>query len=210
MRDRHKRSPEEIGRLRSKLEAALALTDEARDTASDRNGARCRPRGPVAGESRLAFRGCPAHISGNDYALRPNRLFGCREEQGTPSQCVEVRDLSRREIKPDRAFIEIGRGRDNGGVKDRAFTRRSRKSYPTSKLKSSSAPIRSKDSWCCPSAGSSSARLPGSIAVEGLPRIGKTSIARRSHSCVSPQSASCSENSAIPFDVFGQTLRMHA
>jgi hypothetical protein len=42
-----------------------------------------------------------------------------------------------------------------------------------------------------------SALLLGSTAVEGLPRIGKTSIARRSHSCASPQSASCSENFVI-------------
>jgi hypothetical protein len=42
------------------------------------------------------------------------------------------------------------------------------------------------------------------------PRIGRTSIAKRSHSCVSPQSASCSENSAIPSDLSGQTLRTAA
>ena len=45
------------------------------------------------------------------------------------------------------------------------------------------------DLWYCPSAGSSSARLPGLIAAAGSPRIGRTSIARRSHSSVSPQSA---------------------
>src|SRR5215204_1843143 len=92
-------------------------------------------------------------------------------------------------------------------IKGRTLEQRSRKSCPTSKPKSSSAPIRSKDLSCCPSAGSSSARLLGSTVVEGLPRIGKTSIARGLHSCASPQSASCSENSAIPPDVLGQTLR---
>src|SRR5262249_20914170 len=54
---------------------------------------------------------------------------------------------------------------------------------------------------------SSSAPLPGSIVAAGLPRIGRTSIARDSHSCVSPQYASCSENFAIQLDVSGQTLR---
>src|SRR5215207_7456404 len=92
-------------------------------------------------------------------------------------------------------------------IKGRTLAQRSRKSCPTSRPKSSSAPIRSKDLSCCPSAGSSSARLLGSTVVEGLPRIGKTSIARGSHSCASPQSASCSENSAIPPDVLGQTLK---
>src|SRR5215204_6972079 len=91
-------------------------------------------------------------------------------------------------------------------IKGRTLEQRSRKSCPTSKPKSSSAPIRSKDLSCCPNAGSSSARLLGSTVVEGLPRIGKTSIARGLHSCASPQSASCSENSAIPPDVLGQTL----
>src|SRR5262249_59360645 len=46
----------------------------------------------------------------------------------------------------------------------------------------------------------------GSTAAEGLPRIGRTSIATRWRSCGLPQSASCSENFVIPPDVFGQTL----
>ena len=78
------------------------------------------------------------------------------------------------------------------------------------KLKSSSTPITPKDLWCAHAVGSSSAPLLGSTAAEGLPRIGKTSIARRWHSCASPQSASCSENFVIPFDVPGQTLRKKA
>jgi hypothetical protein len=65
----------------------------------------------------------------------------------------------------------------------------------------------SKDLRCYPSAGSSSAPLPGSTAAEGLPRIGRTSIATHWLSCISPQSASCSENFAIVPDVSGQTLR---
>src|ERR1700730_9796813 len=67
--------------------------------------------------------------------------------------------------------------------------------------------IRSADLWSCPNAGSSSAPLPGSIAVEGLPRIGRISTEKRSRSCASPQSASCSENSAIRPEVSGRTLR---
>src|SRR5262249_32397960 len=46
-----------------------------------------------------------------------------------------------------------------------------------------------------------------STAAEGLPRIGRTSIATHWRSCGLPQSASCSENFVIPPDVFGQTLR---
>src|SRR5260370_42655258 len=65
----------------------------------------------------------------------------------------------------------------------------------------------SADLWCCPNAGSSSALLRGSIAAEGLPRIGRISTERRSRSCASPQSASCSENSAIRPEVSGRTLK---
>src|ERR1035437_3619586 len=46
----------------------------------------------------------------------------------------------------------------------------------------------------------------GSIAAEGSPRIGRTAIERRSHSCASPQSALCSENFVIRPKVSGQTL----
>ena len=56
--------------------------------------------------------------------------------------------------------------------------------------------------------GSLNAQLRGSTGAEGLPKTGRTSIARRSHSCASPQSASCYENFAIPLDVPGQTLRL--
>jgi hypothetical protein len=57
-----------------------------------------------------------------------------------------------------------------------------------------------------PNAGSSSAPLRGSIAAEGLPRIGRISTERRWRSCASHQSASCSENSAIQPEVSGRTL----
>src|SRR6266511_2608708 len=92
-------------------------------------------------------------------------------------------------------------------TRGRTFKKPWRRSCLTSKLKSSSAPIRRKDSWCFHAVGSSNAPLLGSTAAEGLPRIGRTSIATRWRSCALPQSASCSENFVIPPDVFGQTLR---
>src|SRR4029434_5801949 len=91
-------------------------------------------------------------------------------------------------------------------TRGRTFKRPWRRSCLSSKLKSSSAPIGRKDSWCFHAVGSSNAPLLGSTAAEGLPRIGRTSIATRWRSCGLPQSASCSENSVIPPDVFGQTL----
>src|SRR6266849_1402340 len=94
------------------------------------------------------------------------------------------------------------------GIKDRNLRKRLQKFFRISTLKSSNVPIRSADLWSCPNAGSSSARLRGSIAAEGLPRIGRISTERRSRSCASPQSASCSENSAIRPEVSGQTLRV--
>src|SRR5215467_11400726 len=92
-------------------------------------------------------------------------------------------------------------------TRGRTFKRPWRRSYHSSKLKSSSAPTGRKDSWCFHAVGSSNAPLLGSTAAEGLPRIGRTSIATRWRSCGLPQSASCSENFVIPPDVFGQTLK---
>src|SRR5262249_4999282 len=92
-------------------------------------------------------------------------------------------------------------------TRGRTFKRPWRRSCHSSKLKSSSAPIGRKDSWYFHAVGSSNAPLLGSTAAEGLPRIGRTSIATRWRSCGLPQSASCSENFVIPPDVFGQTLR---
>src|ERR1044072_8676846 len=93
-------------------------------------------------------------------------------------------------------------------TRGRTFKRLWRRSCLSSKLKSSSAPIGRKDSWCFHAVGSSNAPLLGSTAAEGLPRIGRTSIATRWRSCGLAQSASCSENSVIPPDVSGQTLRV--
>ena len=61
--------------------------------------------------------------------------------------------------------------------------------------------------WCCRVVGLSSAPFLGSTDGEGSQTIGRTSIARRSHSCVSPQFTSCSKNFVIPFDVSGQSRR---
>src|SRR5260370_3530402 len=92
-------------------------------------------------------------------------------------------------------------------TRGQTFKRPWRRYVLSSKRKASSAPIGRKDSWCFHAVGSSNAPLLGSSAAEGLPRIGRTSIATRWRSCGLPQSASCSENFVIPPDVFGQTLR---
>src|ERR1700691_1715307 len=93
-------------------------------------------------------------------------------------------------------------------IRDRSSTTTWQSCCPISKLKSCGAPIRPKHSSYCQSAGSLNAPSPGSTVVEDLPRIGRTSIVRLSLSCASPQSASCCENSVIPLDVLGQTLRV--
>src|SRR5262245_16067413 len=95
-------------------------------------------------------------------------------------------------------------------IRGRAFKKPWQRSCLSSKLKSSSAPIGREDSWCFHAVGSSNAPLLGSTAAEGLPRIGRTSIATHWRSCGLPQSASCSENFVIPPDVFGQTLYRNA
>src|SRR5262249_43531234 len=88
-------------------------------------------------------------------------------------------------------------------TRGRTFKRPWRGSCHSSKLKSSSAPIGRKDSWCFHGVGSANAPLLGSTAAEGLQRIGRTSIATRWRFFGLPQSASCSENFVIPPDVFG-------
>jgi hypothetical protein len=82
-------------------------------------------------------------------------------------------------------------------IKGANSTTRSKKSCLISERRSLSARIRPRDSWCCPSAGSLSARWRGSTAVEGS-RIGRTSIAQRSCFYASPQSGLCSESLMFP------------
>src|SRR5262249_12119204 len=94
----------------------------------------------------------------------------------------------------------------DGGYQGPDFQKALARILPQLELKSSSAPIGRKDSWCFHGVGSSNAPLLGSTAAEGLERIGRTSIATRWRFCGLPQSASCSENFVIPPDVFGQTL----
>ena len=68
--------------------------------------------------------------------------------------------------------------------------------------RSSNVAMAPKASSSNPSAGSSSAPSAGSIAAAGSPRTGKTATTMRSPSSASPPSASCSESSVIPHEVF--------
>src|ERR1022692_2747589 len=94
----------------------------------------------------------------------------------------------------------------DGGYQGPELQKALTKIMPTSKLKSSSAPITPKDLSSYHAVGWSSVPLLGSTDADGLPKIGRTSIARRSHSCASHPSASCSENFVIQLDVPGRTL----
>jgi hypothetical protein len=58
----------------------------------------------------------------------------------------------------------------DGGIKDPNSTRLWRACSRISKLKLSSVPIRPRDLWSCPNAGSSSALSLGSIGAAGLPK----------------------------------------
>src|SRR6266700_976873 len=92
-------------------------------------------------------------------------------------------------------------------IKDRNSPTRWQKFFRISTLKSSGDPTPQSASRSYLNAGSSNAPSLGSIAAGGSPRIGRTSIARRLHSCASLQFASCSENSVIRPKLSGQTLR---
>src|SRR5512133_994904 len=72
--------------------------------------------------------------------------------------------------------------------------------------RSSSVLITQKDLSSSRSAGWSNERSHGSGDAGVSPKIGRISTERRSHFCASLQSASCSENYAIPHDLSGQTL----
>src|SRR6185369_1994275 len=92
------------------------------------------------------------------------------------------------------------------GIKDQNSPLRWQKFCRISTFKSSSDPTAQSASKSYRNDGSWSAPSLGSIAAEDLPKIGKISTARRSHSCASPQFASCSENYAIRPKLSGQTL----
>src|SRR5450432_166830 len=104
------------------------------------------------------------------------------------------------------AFSSWRRCSPTADIRGRNLRRRLQKFCRISTLKSSNVPIRSADLWSCQNAGSSSAPLPGSIAAAAWPRIGRISTEKRSRSCASPQSASCSENYAIRPELSGRTL----
>jgi len=90
-------------------------------------------------------------------------------------------------------------------IRERNFRKRLRNSCRSSKRKSSNVPIRPKD-LCVARRWSSSAPSPGSIDVEGLPRIGKS----QSKALAFLRLASIRlmlRNFVIPLDVSGRTLR---
>ena len=93
-------------------------------------------------------------------------------------------------------------------MKGQSFTAPWPASSPFSRPRSSNDPTGLRASSCCPGAGSSSARSPGSTAAADWPRTGKTSTATRSASSSSLPSALCSESSAILHEVSGRTLRL--
>src|ERR1700686_4176057 len=74
--------------------------------------------------------------------------------------------------------------------------------------RSSSVPITQKDLSSSRTGGSSNERSHGSGGAGVSPKIGRISIARRSHFCVSLLSGLCCENYAIPHDLSGQTLTL--
>src|SRR4029077_1278077 len=90
---------------------------------------------------------------------------------------------------------------------DQSAILRSEKSCPTSKPKSSDAPIVPKGSCHYPSVGLSNVRSLGRTVAADWPRIGRISIAALSLSSNSLPSASCCESSAILDEVPGRTLR---
>ena len=94
----------------------------------------------------------------------------------------------------------------DGGYQGPEFSTALAEVRPHLNVESSSALIGPKGLLSCPNAGLWSARLLGSIAAEGSPRIGRTAIERRLHSCTSPQFGSCLENFVIRPKVSGQTL----
>ena len=93
-------------------------------------------------------------------------------------------------------------------IKGRSFKRLWPKRFRTSKSKSSNGRITPKASRFSPSVGLSNAPSPGSTDAGDWPRTLKTSPAMPWHSCVSPRSASCSENFVINNQLSGPTLSL--
>src|SRR6202040_1764375 len=91
-------------------------------------------------------------------------------------------------------------------IKGRSFKRLWPKRFRTSKSKSSNGRITPKASRFSPSVGLSNAPSPGSTDAGDWPRTLKTSPAMPWHSCVSPRSASRSENFVINNQLSGPTL----
>src|SRR6266699_814436 len=161
-------------------------------------GARSDERDHVYFEHGMPVACDPERSAAAQHTFRLSRLVELRRHAGS---------------HPSRALCGVSGARRTRSLpmvatRGRTFKRPWRRSCLSSKLKSSSAPIVRKDSWCFHAVGPSNAPLLGSTAAEGLPRIGRTSIATRWRSCGLPQSASCSANFVIPPDVFGQTLRL--
>jgi hypothetical protein len=96
----------------------------------------------------------------------------------------------------------------DGGYQGPEFATALTKVRPHLPVESSSGPIASRDLSFYRNAGSSNARLLGSIAVEGSPRIGRTAIEKRWLSCTSPQFDSCFDDFVILPKLSGQTLRI--
>ena len=75
--------------------------------APERDGLREAGELEIGRLKALAIWHCPDHITGYANAPGPNRLFSCREAQGTSAELLEVGDLSRRENKSDKAVIGL-------------------------------------------------------------------------------------------------------
>jgi hypothetical protein len=89
----------------------------------------------------------------------------------------------------------------DGGYQGPEFNRALARVLPHLKAAIVKRSDRAKGFVACPNAGSSNALSLGSFTVAGSSRTGRTSIEKRSHSCASPQSASCSEDFVIPHKV---------
>ena len=92
-------------------------------------------------------------------------------------------------------------------IRARSSAMRRRRPCPLSKQRSSSARTKPKALKFCPADGWSSGRLRGSVVAEDWRRTGSAYHEKRSHSCASHPSASCSEKFVIKHEVHGPTLK---